>query len=201
MVEIRKTRREVIAWRNNLVPISWSNGNSNVGQCALYVLDPHGVCTTYNHRFNFNVKHNGKGIHDSQKEGEPSHWQLFHFHYTCRFWNDNLQVDHTWSFTIPSHMRQSTIWSTSLKKLFVELEVPTIGPHALDEIANWYEFHFQAFEWGTYLPLKQWFLKWQSIAFNSEFWTLKMKHSMNFPCTKSSKTKSLKIIPKIEKKL
>jgi hypothetical protein len=70
---------------SNLVPISWLNGNSNVGQCALYVLDPHGVCTTYNHRFNFDVKQNGKGIHDSQKDQEPSHWQFFHFHSTFRF--------------------------------------------------------------------------------------------------------------------
>ena len=127
------------------------------------------MCTTYNHRYNFHNRNNGKGIHDSEKEGEPSHWQLFHFHSTFRFWNDNLQVDHTWSFAIPSHVRQSIIWCTRPKRMFVELEVPIIGPHALDEISNWYEFHFQAFEWGTGLPLKHRFLKWWSIAFNLEF--------------------------------
>ena len=54
-------------------------------KCALYVVDPHGVCTTYNDRFYFDVKHNGKGIHDSKNDQEPSHWQLFHFHSTFRF--------------------------------------------------------------------------------------------------------------------
>ena len=140
--------------------------------CSIDVLDPHGLCTTYDHRFNFDVKHNGKGIHNNNKDWEPSHWQLFHFHSTLRVWNDNVQVDHTWSLPIPSHVRQSTIRSTRPKKLFVGLEVPTIGPHALDEIANWFEIHFMRkhskLVWESMHGLWAWSWAWTDMHMASK---------------------------------
>ena len=126
---------------------------------------------------------------------ESSHWQLFHFHSFLTIWNDILQVGYTWSFTIPSQVRQSTICSTLPKNLFVELEVPSIRPRALDEISNWYKFHFQALQWQTCLLLKQWFLKWWSMAFDLGFLTLKwstLRIFLVYPCMKSSRKKTPK---------
>lgn len=100
-------------------------------------------------------------------------------------------------FTIPSQVRQSTICSTLPKNLFVELEVPSIRPRALDEISNWYKFHFQALQWQTCLLLKQWFLKWWSMAFDLGFLTLKwstLRIFLVYPCMKSSRKKPQKII-------